>query len=159
MKTINFKFENKGICCSGTGDFFEKSDINSLAEVYFSWKKLNKIYTDFNVRRGTFPELLSEGLASAIFGWVRTNATSLKGLSSSSCDLVDITSGDTIQLKACSTDSLHNAGPTSFGPRTEFDRLVFMHMNCETDIASFYELNENDYKTWKVNKEQTIEDQ
>lgn len=74
-------------------------------------------------------------------------------------DLIDINTGDMIQLKACSTDKMHNPGPTSFGPDTEFDKLFFMHMDCDTDTAYWYELKANEYKQWKVNRSQTIEDQ
>lgn len=156
-KKINFIRENTH--CNGTADFYDDNDLDIIKEVYFSWKNLNEIYSKYKVRRANFPELVSEGLSSYLFGWGRTNGTNIKGLPSNSMDLIDIESGSMIQLKSCSTDNLHEPGPTSFGPSSEFDRLIFMHMDCTTDTAYWYELKANEYKTWKVNRTETIEDQ
>ena len=159
MINKEFKFMRDDIVCSGKGDFFEESDRETLNKYYYSWKNLNEVNVAFGMRRANLPEMLSEGLASMLFGWVRTNATSISGCSSSSCDLVDLGKGKLIQLKGCSTAKGKTAGPTSFGPRSEFDELVFMHLDCETDTAYFYLLDAETYKDWKVNRNETIADQ
>lgn len=155
----SFKFVREGITCSGTGDFFEDTDKAILDKYYHSWKGLNEVNVAFGMRRANLPELLSEGLASMLFGWVRTNASTITGCPSSSCDLIDLDRGKLIQLKGCSTTKNTSVGPTSFGPRSEFDELVFMHLDCDTDTAYFYFLDANTYKDWKVNRTQTIADQ
>lgn len=159
MFSKSFKFEREGVTCSGTGDFFEESDKEILNKYYHSWKSLNEVNVSFGMRRANLPEMLSEGLASVLFGWVRTNGTVISGCTSSSCDLIDLDRGKLIQLKGCSTTADRDAGPTSFGPRTEFDELVFMHLDCETDTANFYLLDADTYKDWKVNRTETIADQ
>lgn len=161
METIkNTKFtRNNTLCTISTGDLFSKEDLTGLNRYYKSWKALNEENLRFKMRRANLPELLSEGLASALFGWVRTNATSISGCSSSSCDLVNTKTGELIQLKACSTTANTPAGPTSFGPRSEFDTLIFMHLDCEANTASFYKLDANVYKDWMVNRNETIADQ
>ena len=159
MKNVKFAFTRNNVACSGSGDLFNESDLSTLNKYYRSWRDLNDVNLRFNMRRANLPEMLSEGLASALFGWYRTNATTLTGCSSSSCDLVNAETGELIQLKACSTTSITPAGPTSFGPRSEFDALIFMHLDCDANIADFYKLDANVYKDWKVNRTQTIADQ
>lgn len=159
MKEFKFEFEKNGTKVEGEGELFDNDDLAVLNDFYNSWKTLNRVNMTYGCRRSTLPELLSEGLASALFGYVRTNNTSIKGLDSSSCDLIDINSGETIQLKACSTTSTKKPGPTSFGPRTQFDRLIFLHLDCDKNIANFYNLDAKTYKQIKVNKTETIADQ
>lgn len=159
MKKTNVTFVRQGVNCTGHADYFEQEDLPEIIKVYFSWKELNEIYTKYDMRRANFPELLSEGLTSLLFGYGRTNGSTINGLPSSSMDLIDIDSGDMIQLKSCSTDGVHDPGPTSFGPSSEFDRLLFMHMDCVNDTAYWYELESNEYKNWQVNRRETIGDQ
>lgn len=162
MKNINIKFNRHNITCTGMADLFDNTDLAILNKCYFGWKDLNAVYKKYGMRRANLPELLSEGLASALFGWVRTNGQQINGLESSSCDLIDLKGEDgkqTIQLKGCSTTSENRPGPTSFGPRSEFDRLIFMHLDCDIDTAYFYELEADTYQNWKVNRNETIADQ
>lgn len=156
---VKIEFERQGIKCSGCADFFDEFDINTIKKAYFAWKDSNEVYSTYGMRRANFPELISEGLTSALFGWCRTNGTTINGLPSNSMDLIDTKTGDMIQLKACSTDATHAPGPTSFGPRTEFDILIFMHMDCDTDTAYWYKLDAETYKNIKANKRETIGDQ
>ena len=158
IKKVTFTRNNVN-CTISAGDAFSKDDLENLNRYYESWKALNEENRHFNMRRANLPELLSEGLASALFGWIRTNATSISGCHSSSCDLVDTKTGELIQLKACSTTAHSPAGPTSFGPKTEFDTLIFMHLDCEKNTASFYKLDATVYKSWMVNSFETIADQ
>lgn len=156
----NAKFiRNNTPCTISVGELFSQEDLVAMNHYYKNWKALNEENLRFKMRRANLPELLSEGLASALFGWVRTNATTISGCPSSSCDLVNTETGELIQLKACSTTANTPAGPTSFGPSSEFDTLIFMHLDCEANIASFYKLDANEYKNWAVNYNETIADQ
>ena len=156
-KKITFMREN--IECSGNADVFTVEDIPIIEKAYYAWKASNEVYATYGMRRANLPELISEGLTSAMFGWPRTNGTSFSGLPASSMDLIDMETGDMVQLKACSTDAVHKPGPTSFGPTTEFDSLIFMHVDCETDTINWYKLDAESYKDIKVNRTETIGDQ
>lgn len=158
FETKDFTFNRGGCTCHGSGEFFYEPSIEILKQQYFAWKGLNETNLKFGVRRLNLPELISEGLACQVFGWVRTNASNISGLESSSCDAIDLERGETIQIKACSTIATANPGPTSFGPTTQFDRLLFMHFDCETDKVYFYYFDE-DYTQLPVNRTQTIADQ
>jgi hypothetical protein len=159
MQTKKINFIRENVECSGMADMYDDTDLEVIKKAYFAWKDLNEVYAQYGIRRANFPELLSEGLTACLFGWGRTNGTNISGLPSNSMDLINLESGDMIQLKACSTDASHKPGPTSFGPASEFDKLIFMHMDCATDTAYWYELKADEYKTWKVNRTETIEDQ
>ena len=159
METKFVEFEKDGKECSGNMTFFNQKDIDNIKEIYFKWKELNHLYHLYEVRRANVPELITECLTSAVFGWGRVNNVRLQGLSKSSMDLIDVTTGEAIQLKACSTDKGKIAGPTSFGPDSYFDKLVFMHIDCEKDEAKWYVFENENYKTWKVNKNETVAEQ
>lgn len=159
METRSFSFFHGETKCQAIGDFFTKDDIPFLTEYYFQWKKINELNNLYNVRRINVPELLTEGMCSIILESTRTNNNNISGLISSSCDLVNYKTGETIQVKACSTTKRKKAGSASFGPRSEFDKLIFIHLDCDKDEMLFYDLTDEDYQTWKVNKAQTIKDQ
>ena len=160
MKTTKFSFAYNGTSCHGEGDFFTEEDLPILNNYYFQWKDINEINLTYNVRRANIPELLTEGICSALWGWARTNAKQIKGLSSSSCDLIDIKAGKTIQVKACSSlREDDKVGPSSFGPDSHWDCLIFIHIDCSNDIAFFYDLSNEDYLNWKVSKKETFQEQ
>lgn len=142
----------------GVGDFFTVDDLEGINNAYSVWKSFNQFNLERNCRRMNLPELLTEGLASALLGMPRTNNVSLTNIDGSA-DLVDTVTGAEIQIKGISTSGNEDGGPTSFGPRTEFGRLIVVHVKIDEDKAYFYELDASEYKTWKVNKNETIEDQ
>jgi hypothetical protein len=158
LNTQTVEFNNKGKQCKGEMDFFTQASIEKIREYYFSWKQLNAINLSFNIRRINLPELVSEGLLCALFGWGRTNNSTMEGLGYSSCDAVDIKTGETIQIKGCSTIAGRTPGPTSFGPESKFDRLVFAHFDCEEDMVYVYDFKD-DYLQLKVNATETVLDQ
>ena len=144
---------------SGFGDFFTKEELEPLTDMYFDWKATCLKYQYYGFRRPNLPEPISEGLSSALFGWARTNNMPLENIEGSA-DLVDIIEGSAIQVKGISTRDEKDGGPTSFGPKSEFDRLIIQHVRLDEDKAYFYEIpNPQRYKEWKVNENQTIADQ
>lgn len=159
MKIEKITFKHDGQECCVNGQIFEECDKQTLTDFYFSWKKLNEVNTIFNVRRINLPELLSEGLVCLLMNFVRTNAVQIDGLQSSSCDAINLKTGHTVQIKAASTKNKKSPGPTSFGPRSEFEELYFVHLDCDNDIFNIYDLSDIDYKKIMVNKTETIEDQ
>ena len=143
---------------SGFGDFFTESELSIINEEYFNWKETGKKYLRYGFRRPNLPEFISEGLPSALFGWVRTNGLPLVGIENSA-DLVDPINGDAIQIKGISTYGKSGGGPTSFGPNTKFNRLIIMHVRLDKDKAYFYEMDVQEYKNWKVNDQMSLREQ
>ena len=143
---------------SGIGDFFTKTELPAINEIYFAWKKLGETFQYYGCRRGNLPEVISEGLPSALFGWARTNNLPLTKIENSA-DLVDIINGDAVQVKGVSVYGDGDGGPSSFGPNTEFDRLIMMHVRLDEDKAYFYELDAKGYKDWKVNGQMSLREQ
>lgn len=143
---------------SGFGDFFTKEDLSAINEMYFAWKKLGEMFQYYGCRRANLPEVISEGLPSALFGWARTNNLHLVNIDNSA-DLVDICSGEAIQIKGVSVYGEGDGGPTSFGPDTKFDRLIVMHVRLDEDKAYFYEMDAKNYKDWKVNGQMSLREQ
>lgn len=128
--------------------------------MYYSWKGLNESNAVFNTRRINFPESISEGIGSASLGLLRTNNVTIHGARSSSCDAIDPNTGLTYQFKACSTivPNPRSGSPSTFGPRSEYDILIFLHMDCNEDKMYFYLFNEDLYNI-KMNNTETFEDQ
>lgn len=143
---------------SGFGDFFTEEDLPAINEMYFAWKKLGEMFQYYGCRRANLPEVISEGLPSALFGWARTNNFHLVNIENSA-DLVDINTGDAIQVKGVSVYGDGDGGPTSFGPDSKFDRLIVMHVRLDEDKAYFYEMNAKEYKDWKVNGQMSLREQ
>lgn len=141
----------------GYGYFFVKEDLPRINKRYFSWKENGEIDMYFGCRRPVAPEVISEGIPSAIFGYARTNNLPLENIEGSA-DLVDPVTGDAIQIKSFSSYG-DIVAPTSFGPHTKFDRLIAMHIKLDEDKAYFYELPANEYQNWPVNATQTIRNQ
>lgn len=144
---------------SGVGDFFTKEDLSAINQFYASWKGMNEISSQYDVRRVNLPEFITEGLASILMNMPRTNDKSLKGIPGSA-DLVDTNTGEAIQIKGVSTiDDKDIGGPSSFGPNTVFDRLIVVHVRIDINKAFFYELDAKEYTTWLANQNETFEDQ
>ena len=152
-------FSNEDGSKTGFGDLFTEEDLPEINKMYFMWKEMGEVLNNFGCRRMNVPELISEGLCSVLFKWYRTNSLPLTNIPNSA-DLVESSTGDAIQVKSISTLTDEDGGPTSFGPKTEFDRLIAMHIRLDKDTAYFYEFdNPKEYKKWKVNGQLSIEEQ
>lgn len=143
---------------SGFGDFFTEEELEFINQEYFVWKATGERWQEKGFRRPNLPEVISEGLPSALFGWARTNHLHLINISNSA-DLVDTTTGDAIQVKGISVYGESDGGPTSFGPNTQFDRLIVIHVRLDEDKAYFYEMDAVGYKDWKVNGQMSLREQ
>ena len=132
-----------------TDGFITEDKKNKAIEIYFKWKELNSLIASSNCRKLNMPEAVSEPLACWALGlyWNRGIA---KG---------DATSpdGKNIEIKASSSgDDL-----TQFGPKEEFDDLVYVRFDLSEDKMYVYDTGFNTKKInmIKVNKEQTVGDQ
>ena len=148
-----------GMPFQGYGDYFNEDDEKQFNKIYFLWKELNKECVILNSRRNNLPEIISEGLVAKLFNLARTNNIAFQGLSSTSFDCINPSNGETYQIKAVSTMSREeNGGPTSFGPRSEYDHLILAHFIVDEDVVLFYQYDD-DLNKVMVNKKETFEDQ
>ena len=136
-----------------SGDFFDKNDFKILIDIFKDWVKINKRLTSLGGRSINVPEILSEAIYCIHFGAVRTNGTGY------SYDCVDINTGEGIQVKSSSI----KFDLTSFGPRSKWDKLIFVDFasNGEIDgIVKFYHIDENIYDiVLNKSKAETFKDQ
>ena len=160
MDTVKFNVVREdGKNYSGEGVPFTVEMKNELVADYFTWKRINERQQDYGARRINFPESISEGLGCYSLNLLRTNKTEIKGAISSSCDAISPITGLTYQFKACSTTKTKPTGsPSSFGPRSMYDRLIYLHMDCEKDKMYFYQIGE-DIDNIKMNKNETFKEQ
>ncbi len=101
------------------------SDCHNLFNVYIKWKELCESLETMRKRTTNIPEAISECAVAILNGYVFINQKSITANGkkiSTSFDCFDPNSGDKIQVKACSTEK----DLTSFGPRSKFDKLIFV---------------------------------
>lgn len=127
MKEI--KKDNKLI-----GVQYEKEDYLKLKIIYTKWKDINQEIKKIadNARAMNLPEIVSEGMYSYLFECIRTNVSG-----SSSADLITY-ENKKIQVKAATIKN----DLTSFGPKSEWDILIFMDFSV-LDEVSIYEIPSN----------------
>ena len=140
---------------------YDNSDCPNLFNVYNKWKELCESLEAMEKRTTNIPEAISECAVAILNGYVFLNQKSIfaKGKKiSTSFDCFDKTTGDKIQVKACSTKK----DLTSFGPKSKFDKLIFVDFYNDGerdgkfkvyDIPIAYITNAH------VNSNQTITDQ
>lgn len=98
------------------GDLFEDDEYQKIKEIFSAWLKINKLLQALGGRGLNVPDVVSEGIYCYLFKAVRTNGTAR------SYDAVDVATGEGVQVKSTSiSDDL-----TSFGPRSTWDKLIFM---------------------------------
>ena len=103
-------------------EYFTDADLPNLQTIYQSFMSLRQTIKDFgdkNHRGPNIPETLTEGAFALFHGSPRLY--SLGGKSSASFDNFDVRTNERIQVKAMSA-----TGPTSFGPKSVFDKLYFL---------------------------------
>lgn len=125
--------------------------IDSVCEAYFKWKDLNT-YVKNNASRGiNIPDVISEPMACYCLGflWNRGGAAG---------DATDPNTNRKIEFKATSR---FEGDLSSFGPKCQFDDLVFLRFNLDNNQLWIYDLNINSVEFGKLpaNHSQTIEEQ
>lgn len=121
------------------GVIYQKEDFELLLKIYKDYLKINEkieLLSELgdNIRRINLPECISEGLYSYIFGSIRINGTG-----AGSADLIDIIEGEHYNIQVKSTTIENDL--TSFGPKSTWDKLVFMDFSVKNFI-SIYDLTE-----------------
>ncbi len=125
--------------------------IDATCEAYFKWKDLNT-YISNNSRRGiNMPDAISEprGCYCLDLMWNRGDEAG---------DATDPRTGRKVEFKATSR---FEGDLSSFGPRCQFDDLVFLRFKLDENLLYVYDLNINseEFGEYPANSTQTIQDQ
>jgi hypothetical protein len=130
---------------------FEDSDKTKLKSLYGFWNKLNKGMKIFKARGINLPEGISEPAFCMHFPGNYARALKVsKG--HGSFDVVDLDSGEMIQIKASSVkDDL-----TSFGPKSVWDKLYFLDFHRNDGSFDVYLIPNKKIYSQKTSKNQTF---
>lgn len=125
--------------------------IDETCNAYFKWKDLNS-YISNNSHRGiNMPDAISEPMGCYCLDllWNRGNTPG---------DASNPSTGEKIEFKATSRFS---GDLSSFGPKCQFDDLVFLRFNLDENLLYIYDLkiNSNDFGKLPANKTETIQQQ
>jgi len=102
--------------------FFEENDKKIFKGMFTKWIELCKESLEVGgTRIINFPESLSEAMFCLIMGFGRVTY-GVKG-AVSSFDAYDFSSEERVQIKAAAS-----TGPSSFGPRSEYDSIYFVYL-------------------------------
>ncbi len=132
---------------------FDKKDAGTFKKLFDIWVRLNNGLGKYG-RKVNIPEVLSEGMF-CIFSKSARFQKKLKGKGSASFDTLNLKTGAREQIKASSIES----DLSSFGPKSEWDKLYFMtfYNNGKPDgTFDVYEIPNRLIYSNKVNHGQTM---
>ena len=125
--------------------------INETCNAFFKWKDLNTYITNTSHRGINMPDAISEPMACYCLGlmWNRGDEAG---------DATEPQTNRKIEFKATSR---FEGDLSSFGPKCDFDDLVFLRFNLEENLLYIYDLrvNATDFGDYPANSTQTIRDQ
>jgi len=133
-------------------DYLIKIDeprIQQTCDAFFKWKDLNT-YVKSLVSRGiNMPDAISEPMGCYCLNllWNKKAGGDAKSLD-----------GKKIEFKATSN---YNKDLSSFGPKCDFDNLVFLRFDLDLNMLFVYDtgINSEEFKRLPVSKTATVEDQ
>ena len=136
---------------------FDENDKKEITKIYTNWCEINKKLKAYGARTINIPELLSESVYCMF-----TNSGRLKSCEYSkvntSWDCYNFDTNKRVQVKATSVfEDL-----TSFGPRSEWDTLIFCDFYVKGEFDGsfrFYEIPNEKVYSQKVNRNQTFKEQ
>ena len=137
---------------------FEESDRSKMAKMYKEWRNLCRSLNEVDARGVNLPEGLSESAVCLEMGMMRFTKSIPKA--NTSFDAYDVNSGlgkNRVQIKACSV----LPDLTSFGPKSVWDRLLFVDFFREgkwDGTFDIYEIETDDIYNHKVNANETFKD-
>ncbi|MDB9759356.1 Bsp6I family type II restriction endonuclease [Candidatus Pelagibacter sp.] len=159
MKIINHKLEanNKHVILELMT--FENNDLKIFKSTFNKYKSINKVLKGKlkGTRIMNFPEALSESVFCLAMNCGKLLSAKKTSGYSTSFDAYDTAREKRIQIK-CSASS----GPTSFGPRSEYDEIYFVDFKSNGLIDGtykIYKIENDDIDSVKVNKNQSLVDQ
>lgn len=136
--------------------YFDATDKEMLKKIYTQWVNLSDSLEVFGGRRVNIPELLSEAIYCIHFNAGRMNEGIAKVKTSFDC--YNPVGNKRVQVKACSVE----ADLTSFGPKSVWDEIYFIHFypNKKYDGSyAIYLLDNELIYNHKVNKDETMRQQ
>jgi hypothetical protein len=135
---------------------FDDSDKKAWKVLFDSWKQLKLGMREYKAREPNFPEGLSE-VAYCI--WSDSHRfVSARGIPNTSFDTYNTKETAAEQVKACSVEK----DLTSFGPRSKWDKLIFLDFYNEGKVDGrfdVYEIPSTLVYNHKVNANQTFQEQ
>jgi hypothetical protein len=136
--------------------FFDRSDLSNLKDLYWSWVNLSNSSQNLGGRRINLPEIISEAIYCINFNSARLNS-SVSGINTS-FDCFNLDKQKRIQVKACSVKE----DLTSFGPRSVWDEIYFIHFfpnNKYDGSYSIYKIENELIYNHNVSKTESFKDQ
>lgn len=137
---------------------YAEDSVQDLKEIYTNWEEARAIAEKNDGRSPNIPETLTEGLVGYLMPQTcRKIKVKSRGKEKVSWDCFDEKNNLTIQVKATSS-----SGPTSFGPRSESDKLILVDFFNDGNVdGSFkiYDASDIDIDNLNVNKTETVKDQ
>ena len=134
----------------------EAGDRQALLLIYEDWVSLSDQLQNVGGRRVNIPEVLSESVFCLHYNAGRI-ISSING-ANTSFDCYDLDSKSRIQVKACSVEE----DLTSFGPKSQWDKLFFIHFfpNLKYDgTYKIFEIPNSLIYNHKMNSSETFLDQ
>lgn len=135
---------------------FDKKDAKNFKRLFDIWIELNSGLGKYG-RKVNIPEVLSEGMFCVFSDSVRCQRK-LKGKGSTSFDTINLKTGEREQIKASSIET----DLSTFGPKSEWDKLYFMSFYNDGKIDGTFDVYEIPNKliySNKVNRGQTMKHQ
>ncbi|MDY3768998.1 MAG: hypothetical protein SOZ83_05310 [Sphaerochaetaceae bacterium] len=125
--------------------------LDRACAAYFKWKDLNTYISDNSHRGINMPDAISEPIGCYCLNLL-WNRGKMPG------DATNQITNEKIEIKATSR---FEGDLSSFGPKCDFDDLVFLRFNIKDDVLYVYDLhiNSKEFEMKQVNKNQTIKDQ
>lgn len=138
-------------------DFFDRSDVKTLIQIYDNWRQLSTQLNSLNARSVNLPEGLSEVAFCYFMDCVRLNNPKIGKGVNTSFDAYSLKTHKRIQIKSCSV----LPDLTSFGPKSQWDEIYFQdfYKNGKWDYSfDIYLIPNNLIYNQKVNKNQTLKE-
>ena len=137
--------------------FFDDQDKKEMLKIYQSWCEINRKLKTYGARTINIPELLSESIYCMYTNSGRLKSCNYSG-ANTSWDCYNFNLNKRVQVKATSVAE----DLTSFGPRSEWDILIFCDFYVEGKFDGsfrFYEIPNDKVYSNKLNKNQTFKEQ
>ncbi len=138
-------------------DHFEKSDLNTLKDIYKTWRDLSLKLNTLKSRSVNLPEGLSEVAFCYFMNCVRLNNPKIGKGVNTSFDAYSHLTKSRIQIKSCSV----LPDLTSFGPNSQWDEIYFQDFFREgkwDGSVDVYLIPNNLIYNQKVNVNQTLKE-
>lgn len=131
----------------------DNARINDVCDNYFKWKDLNNSLKNFCSRGLNFPETISEPMACYALSQIGEETKWNKGSAGDAQR-----EGKKLEMKATSN---FDSDLTSFGPKCDFDDLIFLRLDYSNNKLYVYDtgIDAEELKTLSANSKQTVGEQ